>query len=53
MTPAAYVTAARRRLAGMGRRSRYLAMSQSMQAGGNLVLRAALLTRGLEIQARR
>lgn len=42
MMPAAYVTAARRRLAGMGRRSRYLAMSQSMQAGRNLVLRAAL-----------
>jgi aminoglycoside phosphotransferase len=42
MTPTAYVTAARRRLAGLGHQSRYLAMSQFMQADRNLVLRAAL-----------
>ena len=42
MTPVAYVTAARRRLAGLGHRSRYLGMSQLMQADRNLALRAAL-----------
>lgn len=42
MMPTAYVTAARRRLAGLGQPFRCLAVSQFMEADRNLVLRAAL-----------
>ena len=42
MTPTAYMSAARRRLAGLGHRSRFLVMSQFMHADRNLALRAAL-----------